>query len=142
MIWMLIIQRPIKVKVLLTEASREKLLQNYQEQMNQILKELKQWQFQGKKLLSDAQKKSNEAFQLAKERISREERNRKEKVEILQFQMKQVENLPEGSEIDYTTVESRIEIKEGDSWDDIMAGTEIILKDGIIHEIRQGGKWN
>lgn len=142
MIWMLNIQRPIRVKVILTEASRKKLLDNYRQQLQQIQHELKQWQFQGKKLLAEAQRKSPEALKLASERISREERGRKEKVEILQFQIKQVENLPDGSEIDFTTVESSIEIKVGDVWDEIMAGVEIILKDGLIHEIRQGGRAN
>jgi hypothetical protein len=139
MIRMLTIRRPVRVKVIVTEASRQKLLDDYQRQLKQILTELKQWQFQGKKLLADAQKRSADAYKLAQERVAREERVRKEKAEILQFQIRQVENLPEGSELDYGTVESVVEVKVGDAWDEIMAGTEIVLKDGLIHEIRQGG---
>ncbi|MFM1650742.1 YlqD family protein [Brevibacillus sp. B_LB10_24] len=136
---MLTITTPVQVKVILTEASRALLLAEYRRQVKQLQQELEQWQFQGKKLLSEAKKQSDGA-QLVRERVAREERVRKEKLELLQFQIKQVENLPEGSEIYHTTVESSIEIKVGERWDEIMEGTEIILKDGVIHEIRRGVK--
>ncbi|WP_019120469.1 YlqD family protein [Brevibacillus massiliensis] len=136
---MLTITTPVQVKVILTEASRALLLAEYRRQVRQLQQELEQWQFQGKKLLSEA-KKQSDGSQLVRERVAREERVRKEKLELLQFQIKQVENLPEGSEIYHTTVESSIEIKVGERWDEIMEGTEIILKDGVIHEIRRGVK--
>ncbi len=136
---MITIHRPVQVKVILTEASRQALLAQYHQQVKQVQTELAQWQFQGKKLLSEAQKKTGEAYKLLAERVAREERVRKEKLEMLQFQIKQVENLPEGSEIYHTTVESSIQVKIGDVWDEIIGGTEIILKDGVVHDIRQGG---
>ncbi|NGQ93907.1 hypothetical protein G3578_01810 [Brevibacillus sp. SYP-B805] len=136
---MLTIHRPVKVKVILTEASRETLLADYREQARRLALELKQWQFEGRKLLAEARKKSGDAEKLVRERVAREERLRKEKLEMLEFQIRQVENLPDGSEIYHTTVESSIQVKVGDVWDEIMTGTEIILKDGVIHEIRQGG---
>lgn len=55
----------------------------------------------------------------------------------LQFQLQQAENLPAGSEIDYATVQSPVSIQVGDAWDEIMSGTEIMIKDGRVHEIRQ-----
>lgn len=137
---MITIHRPVQVKIVVTEASRHVLVAEYERQSKQLEKELKQWQFQGKRLLAEAKKKSADWYKQALEKISQEERRRKEKLEMLQFQIKQVENLPEGSELLHTTVESSITINVGDSWDDIMSGTEILLKDGVIVEIRQGGK--
>lgn len=136
---MITIHRPVQVKVILTETSRQVLLHEYQKQRQRLANEWEQWQFQGKKLLAEARKKSAEAEALVRERIAREERERQEKMAQLDFQIRQVESLPEGSEMPYTTVESSHVIKPGDRWDAIMNGTEIILKDGIIHEIRQGG---
>jgi len=137
---MITIHRPVQVKMILTENSRQVLLHEYQKQRHRLAQEWEQWQFQSKKLLIEARKKSAEAEQLVRERIAREERERQEKMAQLDFQIKQVESLPEGSEMLYTTVESSTVIKPGDRWDAIMNGTEIILKDGIIHEIRQGGR--
>ncbi len=115
------------------------LLAEYQRQMKQLQDELELWQFQGKKLVSEAQKKSSDARAQVLDKIAREERIRKEKLEILQFQVKQVENLPLGSEILYTTVESSVQLSIGDIWQEVVGGTEIVLKDGVVHEIRQGG---
>ncbi|UFJ42086.1 YlqD family protein [Brevibacillus humidisoli] len=137
---MITIHRPVQVKVIITEASRKLLLSEYRQKEKQLLHEWDQWRFQSRKLLSEAQKKSGEAYKLALDRVDREERTRKEKVEMLQFQIKQVENLPEGCEIHYTTVESSVQVDVGDVWDEIMGATEIILKDGVIAEIRQGGQ--
>jgi hypothetical protein len=133
----LTILRTVQVKVIMTEASRAALVEQYRQQIRRRQEEWEQWQFQAKKLLADARKRSPEALQLVQERIAREERQRKEKLEQLQFQLRQAENLPEGSEIEYATVQSPVQIRVGDVWDEIMSGTEIMLKDGRIHEIRQ-----
>jgi hypothetical protein len=138
---MLIIQRPVQVKVVMTESSRAALVARYQGQIKQLKDELAQWQFQAKKLVADAQKKSPESVRLVQERIAREERLRREKLESISFLLKQSEHVPEGSELDYATVQSPVQIRIGDAWDEIMSGTEIILKDGLVYEIRQqGGK--
>ncbi|MBO8162402.1 MAG: YlqD family protein [Brevibacillus sp.] len=137
---MITILRPVQVKMIITETSRKLLLSEYRQKMKQLQSELQQWQFQGRKLLAEAQKKPGDAYKLAVERVAREERVRREKLEMLHFQIKQVENLPLGSEIAYTTVESSVQVKVGDVWDEVMGGTEIILKDGVIAEIRQGGR--
>ncbi|GAA4712946.1 YlqD family protein [Brevibacillus fulvus] len=137
---MLTVQRPIRVKVVLTESSRARLIAEYQQQARQIALELEQWQFESRKLLLDAQKKSADTFRLAKERVAREEQTRKEKLELIRFKLDQLEQLPDGSELDYATVEGSVQIKVGDSWDEMMRGTEIIIRDGIVSEIREGGK--
>ncbi|WP_139492891.1 YlqD family protein [Brevibacillus dissolubilis] len=136
---MITIHRPIQVKIILTETSRRILIAEYERQIRQLEQEQEQWQFQGKKLLVEAQKKSPEIARIASERIAKEERNRAEKLELLHFQLRQAESLPEGSEIHHSTVQSPVQIKTGDAWDEIMSGTEILLKDGVVFEIRQGG---
>jgi len=137
---MITIQRPVQVKIILTEQSRKWLLEEYEQKMKQLQAELEQWVFEGKKLQAKARKRDQDAQKLVDERVAKEERIRKEKLEMLKFQMKQVQNLPAGSEIYHTTVESSVQIQVGDVWNDIMCGTEIILKDGVVHEIRQGGQ--
>ncbi|GAB7388115.1 YlqD family protein [Bacillaceae bacterium] len=136
------IRRPVTVKLILTEATREKLRAELGEAIRQVQLELEQLQFQAKKLLAEAQKKGPEAFRIVKERLEREEKMRMEKKEQLAFKRKQVEALPLGSEIFHGTVESEVEIRVGDSWEDLMKGTEIILKDGYIYEIREGRRRN
>lgn len=136
---MITIQRQIPVKLILTEQSRERLRQEYETQIRQVQEELRQWEFYAKKLLHEAQGKTPAARKQAEERIAHEEKSRREKLELLHFQLDQSQQLPIGSELPYTTVQSSVQVQVGDKWNDIMTGTEIIVKDGIVHAIRQGG---
>ncbi|MFP3392876.1 YlqD family protein [Brevibacillus sp. SIMBA_040] len=134
---MVTIFRTVQVKIIITEASRAVLVEQYRTQLNMRNEEWQQWQFQAKKILADAKKKSADTYTLAQEKIAREERLRKEKIEHLTWQLEQAANLPVGSELDYQTVQSPVTVKVGDVWDEIIAGTEIMIKDGYVHEIRQ-----
>ncbi|MED1643357.1 YlqD family protein [Brevibacillus agri] len=134
---MLTIFRSVQVKLIMTEASRAVLIDQYSRQLRQQREEWEQWQFQAKKILAEAKKKSADTYALAQEKIAQEERRRKEKIAQLSFALQQAESLPEGSEMDYQTVQSPVTIQVGDVWDEIMAGTEIMIKDGRVHEIRQ-----
>lgn len=136
---MITIQKQIPVKLILTEQSRELLREEYETQIRQVQEELRQWEFYAKRLLHEAQNKPLQARHLAEEKIAREEKNRRDKLEQLQFQLNQSQQLPLGSELPYTTVQSSIQVRVGDIWNEIMSGTEIIVKDGIVHAIRQGG---
>lgn len=135
---MITIKRPIKVKMILTEQSRDKLIQEFEESLKRLNIEIEQLQFQGKKLLADAQKRGPEALKMVRERLQKEERSRKEKINEISFQMDQLRCLPLGTEIFHSTVESEAQISVGDCWDRVMKGTEIVLKDGIVYEIREG----
>ncbi|MGM0711051.1 YlqD family protein [Brevibacillus parabrevis] len=134
---MLTIFRSVQVKLIMTEASRAVLIDKYSRQLRKQRDEWEQWQFQSKKILAEAKKKSADTYALAQQKIAQEERRRKEKIAQISFSLQQAESLPEGSEMDYQTVESPVIIQEGDIWDEIMAGTEIMIKDGRVHEIRR-----
>ncbi|MBO8171055.1 MAG: YlqD family protein [Bacillaceae bacterium] len=133
---MIKIIRPVTVKMILTEKSREELKDEFQDSIHRLKMELEQLHFQKKKLLSDALKKGNEARKIVEERIEKEEQMRKQKIEQIELQLQQVDRLPLGSEIVKGTVESSVTVREGDNWDDIMARTEIVIRDGIVESIR------
>lgn len=132
------IRRPVQVKLILTEPTRNRFLGELEEQVKRLRMELEQLQFQGKKLLSDAQRRGPAAVEVVRERLAREERARRERIEALKAQAEQLRVLPEGSEVLYTTVESVVEIRVGDDWNALMQGAEIVLKDGVVVAIRDG----
>ncbi|HEY8342937.1 MAG TPA: YlqD family protein [Calditerricola sp.] len=132
------IRRPVQVKLILTESTRNRFLEEIEEQVKRLRMELEQLQFQGKKLLSDAQRRGPAAVEMVRERLAREERARRERIEALKAQAEQLRALPEGSEVLYTTVESDVEIRVGDDWNDLMNGAEIVIKDGVVVAIRDG----
>ncbi|QQE76092.1 YlqD family protein [Brevibacillus composti] len=135
---MLTILRTVKVKIILTEASRAAMKEQYERQLRAQQDEWDQWEFQARKLLADARKRQGDMTQQAQQKIAEEERRRQEKLENLRMQLRLLEQLPAGAEMDYMTLQSPVQIQVGDVWEEKMAETAILLKDGIVHEIRGG----
>jgi hypothetical protein len=130
--------RPVQVKVILTEASKIELEKEYQDRLDQSKIELEQLRFQGKKVLHDASKKGSDQIRIMQEKLRSEEKKKNEQIEHTEFQIEQLQLLPIGTEILHSTIDSEVEINVGDIWEDLMKNDEIIIKDGIIHEIREG----
>jgi hypothetical protein len=129
---MQIIQNVV-VKQILTENSRKKLLEKYHSQMLQLQKECSQLQFELKRL----EKSKSLSPTALKKNFEKEIQSRKEKEKLLEFQIEQLHMLPLGSELKEKEVQALVEIKVGDLWDEKMGKPSIIIKDGIIEDIRR-----
>lgn len=136
---MLTIKRDIKVLMVLTEAAREKLNAELRGLQERYRLELEQLDFQAKKLMHEAQRRGRDAVVIVERRLSQEKAAREEKLESIASQLEHIASLADGSEIPYTTVQSDVEIRVGDRWDERMSGAEIVLVDGVVAEIREGG---
>ena len=136
---MLTIKRDIKVLMVLTEAARKKLNAELHGLRERYEIELEQLDFQAKKLMHEAQRKGRDAIAIVERRLRQEKAAREEKLESIVNQLEHIASLADGSEIPYTTVQSDVEIRIGDRWDERMSGAEIVLIDGVVAEIREGG---
>ncbi len=132
------IKVPVPVYMLMTEKTKNNMLNEIKQTIQQIKIELDQLQFQQKKLFTEAQKKGKEAVRIVQERIGLEHQKRKEKLERLYIQLEQVDKLNEGDKILYNTLETEVEVEIGQSWDEIFHSQEIVIKDGIIIDIGKG----
>lgn len=129
--YMQLIQTVI-VKQILTEQSKQKLLDKYFAGKLQMQKEYEQLQFELKKL-EKAKKYQSSAL---KSHFEKELQKRHDKEKLYEFQIEQLHMLPLGSELKQKEVQALVEVKAGDNWDEVMEQTTIIIKDGIIEEIR------
>lgn len=122
----------VTVKQILTETTKNQLETEYETQRQQLQKEIDQLQFELKKL------EKTKKFQVSslRKQFEKEIQNRAEKEKLLDFQIQQLHMLPLGSEIKSDEVQALLEINEGDSWDAFQQKRSIIIKDGIIDEIR------
>lgn len=127
------ILQTITVKQVLTEKSKEMLLQEYEQKLFQLKKECEQLRFELKKL--ERTKKYSTANLLS--HFEKEMEFRQEKMKLIEFQTEQLHMLPLGSELKETEVQALVDIKLGDKWDKISNNPTIIIKDGIITEIRE-----
>lgn len=135
---MMQIIKKVVVKQILTENSKTKLKQQFLSKQYQLDKEIKQLEFVLHKKLRENRNNVNYQNSL-KEGFRKEVAKRKERLRLLELKLAQLDELPLGSEINEGTVQMIETVKEGDDWEQILKGTEIVIKDGIVHEIRQGG---
>ena len=64
-------------------------------------------------------------------------KKREDKLDLIQFKLEQLEELPIGSEIIEGEVHSIQSVAVGDDWHDILQDQSIIIKDGIVVKIEQ-----
>jgi hypothetical protein len=122
----------VVVKQILTENSRQKLFVQYNTRRLQLQKECDQLQFELKRL----EKTKTFSPGALKKHFEKEIQMRREKEKLLEFQIEQLHMLPLGSELKEKEVQALVEVKVGDSWDERMGQPTIIVKDGIIEDIR------
>ncbi|WP_017753702.1 YlqD family protein [Calidifontibacillus oryziterrae] len=122
----------ITVKQVLTEDSKKSLAYSFKTQMSKLEKEIDQFRFEKKKF----EKTKKIQTPMIAAQIEKEISLRTEKCKLLKFQLEQLDILPLGSELKETEVQGIIEINKGDNWDEIVKERVIIVKDGIISELR------
>ncbi|RSK27005.1 hypothetical protein EJF36_09035 [Bacillus sp. HMF5848] len=126
------IMKKVVVKQLLTEQSKQKLLEKYTLTKELLHKECGQLQFELKK----TEKSRPHQITHVREYFKKEIQDRQEKIDLLEFQMEQLHTLPLGSEIKEQELDAIINVSVGDNWPDLNQAQVIVVKDGIIVEIR------
>lgn len=126
-----ILQKVI-VKQILTEKSKRKLHDSFEVSKSALKRECEQFRFEIKKL--EKTNKYSRHDILA--RFQKEMDMRHEKIKQIDFQIEQLNILPIGSELKETEVEAIIDVDIGDYWDQSLKSKIIIIRDGIIIDIR------
>ena len=122
----------IEVKQILTEDSKEMLLERFEARKRNLQQECDQLRFELKRL----EKTRQHSPILLKQHFEKEINSRLEKIKLLDFQIEQLNILPLGSELKEREVQALVEVKVGDRWDDIISPRAIIVENGIVREIR------
>lgn len=136
----LTIRQPVAVKFILTESAKQQILTEHRRQVELLMSELEQLEQQGKSALEQAMTQGGAAAQEVRERFEQEKNTRIQQREQMIQQIQQIQQMELGAEVQNMNVETSVEVKVGDDWGAILRGAEIIVKDGVIHEIRQGGQ--
>jgi hypothetical protein len=129
--------KKVVVKQILTEDSKTKLQEQFLSRQYKLNNELKQLEFVLHKKLkenTDAQYQKS-----LKESFNKEVARRKERIRQLELKLGQLEELDLGAELREGTIQMIEQVQEGDNWDEVMKGTEIVIKDSVVHELRSGG---
>lgn len=122
----------VPVKQILTENSKEKLTDQFIARKNQLEQECQQLQFEKRKLLNKKGMSETEV----KRRFEQEIARRQEKIRMSDYQLDQLDILPLGSEITEGEVDVLVEVEVGANWEELINKKAIIVKDGIVIQIK------
>lgn len=129
--------RQITVKQIVTEKSKRDTLEQIKEEIIRLTEEQAAFEEDKTKLLTEASLKGADQAQLEKFRKHFETDGARFRVrqDELRERSEEISKLVVGEEIVGGTVEGPYEVRVGQSLNDALA-TEIVVKDGIIVEIR------
>jgi len=130
--------KKVVVKQVLTENRKKWMIDDFLKHKKQVQKEINQLEFQLHKKLKAS--KNNFEYQNAlKSSFNKEIKERNDKVKIIDFQIGQLNELQIETEIKEQTIDTLHNLNVGDDWNAFLNNTEIIIKDGVVFEIREGG---
>lgn len=127
--------RTVIIKHIVTEEKKATLITEFETEIMQCERELEQLVFQLHKATKDIPNKHEQLTLRA--RYKEEIKKREERLQTISFKVQQLNKLELGSEIGAGTAESIVDIEVGDTWPDLDQRTEVIIKNGIVHEIRE-----
>jgi len=127
--------RPVLVKVVVTDNYKRAAAMELQDAIKRLEVELQRLDFQEKKLVAELEKKNPQGATAARQHLEQERQRMVDNRQRLLDRLKDVGQLPLGSEVVYGKMESPVEVKVGDDWRRVL-GVEIVLQDGVVTAIR------
>ncbi len=134
---MLYLKRPVIVKNIGTKEFKEQQIEYLNHTLGQIEIRLEQMAFQGRRMIADAEKKSQREAAELRDGLKRERENQEQIKELLERRLGQISNLQEGDVFVSGTYESPVKIEVGDNIMQKLSQAEIIVKDGIVIQIME-----
>ncbi|MCY0886894.1 MAG: YlqD family protein [Alicyclobacillaceae bacterium] len=134
------IRQPVAVKFILTETAKQEIIAEQRRQIEQLSNELDQIEEQGKAAIEQAMSQGGEVAKQVREQVEVEKNNRLNQREQLIQSIQQIQQLELGTEIQNMNVETVIDVRVGDDWTKVLAGSEIVIKDGVVIDIRRAGQ--
>ena len=131
------ITRPIALRVIVTEQFKEEMAKELQEAADTTQRRIDQIDFQARRVLADLQRTDlTQAMQVRQQIEAEKGRQESVKKELLD-RAKEVQELAMGTEFPRGTLEGVVDISEGDNLYQKLTGAEIVIKDGVVIEIRE-----
>lgn len=138
------LKRPVAIKAIVTEKFKSEATKEIQQALQNLDLGLQQLEFQGKRALSDLDKNAeiqnkDQARQNLQGQIDQQRGQiNNQKAELLQ-RLNVIAQLEMDSEFLQATVDNYVDVNVGDNLYNKLSNTEVIVKDGVVVEIRGEG---
>lgn len=132
----LIIKRPIQIMAIVTEEFKKEIIQELQDASEQAQQRIEQMEFQGRRYLADIQRTDLTQAMAVRKQLEKEKDKYEDVKKELSERMTEILGLELDTEYPRGTLESEVEVQQGDNLFDKLTSTQIVIKDGVIQEIR------
>jgi len=131
------VKRSIGVRVIVSEEFKEDLKNELQEAATETQRRIDQMEMNSRRLLADLQRTDLSQAMQARRQIEAERQRHDALKQDIQRQLQEVDKLEIGGEYPRGTVEGVVELQQGDDLVQRLSGSQIVVKDGVIVEIRE-----
>jgi len=131
------VRRSIGVTVIVTEQFKEELRAELQQAAEETQRRIDQMEIQSRRVLAGIQRTDLTQAMGARRQMEAERQRHDALKQDIARQIDEVGKLEIGSEYPRGTLEGVVEINEGDDLVTKATGSQIIVKDGIVVEIRE-----
>ena len=130
------VTRVMTVRAIVTEELKQELIEELRGMADETQRRIDQMDFEARRYLADLQRTNlNQALAVRKQIEAEKGKQEGAKKDILD-RIADVEKLELGSEFPRMNLESNVEITDGDNLFEKLAQAEIVVKDGVVIEIR------
>lgn len=133
------LKRQVAIKTIVTDVFKTNASAEIKQNLQQVDVNTQQLEFQAKRAVADAEKQGATPDQLENLQMQIEQQRQQllaGKQELLQ-RLNMIAQLEANSEFLQGTLDNYVEIKVGDNLYEKVSNAEIILKDGVVVEIRE-----
>jgi hypothetical protein len=122
---------------IVTEELKTRLLEEYAAASEDIQRQTDQFDFRARHALAEIQRTDLNRAMAARQQIDTEKRRLEAVKHELQDRRTETEKLAIGSEYPRGTIEGVVDISVGDNLFQRLAGYQLVVKDGVVVEIRE-----
>ncbi len=138
------LMRQVSVRAIVTESFKNQVAGEISKNLQQIDAELQQLEFKAKRAVADIEKRaispmSNDTkaqVEAIRQQVETEKMRLAQLKEEMTGQNQALNELPVGSVVTQFTLENPVEVRVGENIFQRLEGGEILVKDGVIQEIR------
>jgi F0F1-type ATP synthase membrane subunit b/b' len=131
------VKRSIGVQVIVTESFKAELKAELEEAAETAQRRMEQMETQSRRVLADLQRTDLTQAMSARRQIEAEVRRHQALKQDIVRQLEETEKLELGSEYPRGTLEGVVDLTAGDDLVSKLSGSQIVIKDGVIIEVRE-----
>ena len=130
------VQRPVVIKAIVTEAFKRLYIADLEDAIKRVDAIMQQIEVQVRRFELERQVTPQQTRNLRAQLELERQRQEATKIE-LQARLREAQDLELNTEFSQGTIEGTVEVAVGDNLFDKISRTEIVVKDGIVLEIRE-----